>query len=154
MVYSVYSCKSCVSLTCCVVCENRYIFLAARSVPAWIPALNKSRLPTLSDGGYEKRGGTADFSRYTCRFQWSKSTRNLKEEIKRYSPLIEPPSFQWKVKLPLTVASSVSPFYGRPAINAKISERSMFNFVPDINCPWERKLSYLEIDNIFGVHTI
>ena len=29
MVYSVYSCKSCVSLTCCVVCENRYIFLAA-----------------------------------------------------------------------------------------------------------------------------
>ena len=116
--------------------------------------LHWNRLPTLSDAGYEKRGETADFSRYTCRFQWSKSTRNLKEEIKRYSPLIEPPSFQWKVKLPLTVVSSVSPFYGRPAINAKISERSMFNFVPGINCPWERMLSYLKIDNIFGIHTI
>lgn len=134
----------------------RWHVQAARNFPAWIPALTFAQYLNSIGTAYRpfptqatRSGGKRLISHATCRFQWSKSTRNLKEEIKRYSPLIEPPSFQWKVKLTINVAYSVSPFYSRPTINAEISERSMFNFVPGINCPWERTLSLFKNRHCF-----
>lgn len=62
--------------------------------------------------------------------------------MKRYSTLIVPPSFQWKVKLTMKL-TYFSLFYGRPAINARIFRKVYVQLRPRDTR-----------DTVFGTHNL
>ena len=82
----------------------------------------------------------------------SKSTRNLKEEMKRYSTLIVPPSFQWKVKLTMKL-TYFSLFYGRPAINARIFRKVYVQLRPRDKMPLGEVVTCISKQTMFLAYT-